>query len=151
MEIKRGGSSEHQYLTCYAPCPATSPKPPPPPPCRPRGTAAGPSGREPWLPYRRFAVILAEDCARIGGDVGCYSFIAVDSHHILLAGLPAHSLALRPARSPGHQFVTRYPKASAITSPPCLLRLLPAGAVAGRGLHPLESAALSRRTWKTGA
>src|ERR1700730_14172650 len=32
-----------------------------------------------WLaytpPYRRFAVILAEDCARIGGDVGCYSFI----------------------------------------------------------------------------
>jgi len=62
------------------------------------------------LPYRRFAVILAEDCARIGGDVGCYSFIAVDSHHILLAGLPAHSLALRPAHSRGHQFVTRYPK-----------------------------------------
>ena len=23
------------------------------------------------LPYRRFAVILAEGCARIGGDVGC--------------------------------------------------------------------------------
>src|SRR6516165_4941689 len=59
------------------------------------------------LPYRRFAVILAEDGARIGGDVGCYSFIAVDSHHILLAGLPAHSLALRPAHSRGHQFVTR--------------------------------------------
>ena len=51
------------------------------------------------LPYRRFAVILAEDCARIGGDVGCYSFIAVDSHHILLAGLPAHSLTLPPAGS----------------------------------------------------
>ena len=51
------------------------------------------------LPYRRFAVILAEDCARIGGDVGCYSFIAVDSHHILLAGLPAHSLTLRPTGS----------------------------------------------------
>ena len=98
------------------------------------------------LPYRRFAVILAEDCARIGGDVGCYSFIAVDSHHILLAGLPAHSLALRPAHSRGHQFVTRYPKASDISLPPCLLRLLPAGAVAGWGLHPLESAALSRRT-----
>jgi hypothetical protein len=49
------------------------------------------------LPYRRFAVILAENCARIGGDVGCYSFIAVDSHHILLAGLPAHSLGLRSA------------------------------------------------------
>src|ERR1700730_4188382 len=26
----------------------------------------------------------------------CYSFIAVDFHHILLASLPAHSLALRP-------------------------------------------------------
>src|SRR5882724_4086035 len=55
-------------------------------------------------------------------------------------------LALRPAHSRGHQFVTRYPKASDISSPPCLLRLLPAGAVAGWGLHPLESAALSRRT-----
>src|SRR5258708_4174187 len=57
-------------------------------------------------------------------------------------------LALRPAHSRGHQFVTRYPKASDISSPPCLLRLLPAGAVAGWGLHPLESAALSRHTPK---
>src|SRR5690242_12328742 len=32
----------------------------------------------------------------------------------------------------------RYPKASDTSSPPCLLRLLPAGAFAGRGLHPLE-------------
>src|SRR6266436_3182071 len=32
----------------------------------------------------------------------------------------------------------RYPKASDISSPPCLLRLLPAGAVAGWALHPLE-------------
>src|SRR6202521_3264895 len=40
------------------------------------------------------------------------------------------------ARSP--YFVTRYPKASDTSSPPCLLRLLPAGAVAGWGLHPLE-------------
>ncbi len=90
------------------------------------------------LPYRRFAVILAEDCARIGGDVGCYSFIAVDSHHILLAGLPAHSLALRPALSRSHQIRDRYPGASDISSPPCLPRLLPAGAVAGWALHPLE-------------
>ena len=50
------------------------------------------------------------------------------------------------ARSP--YFVTRYPKASDISSPPCLLRLLPAGAVAGWDLHPLESAAFSRRTPK---
>ena len=38
------------------------------------------------LPYRRFADVLADACARIGGDVDCYSFIAVDFHHILLAG-----------------------------------------------------------------
>src|ERR1700674_2504405 len=56
------------------------------------------------------------------------------------------SLALRPAHSRCHQFVTRIPKASAISLPPQLLRLLPAGAVAGWGLHPLENAALSRRT-----
>ena len=42
--------------------------------------------------------------------------------------------------------VTCFPEASAISSPPWLLRLLPAGAVAGWDLHPLESAALSRRT-----
>src|SRR5580692_6892554 len=50
------------------------------------------------------------------------------------------------ARSP--YFVTRYPKASDISSPPCLLRLLPAGAVAGWDLHPLENADFSRRTPK---
>jgi hypothetical protein len=98
------------------------------------------------LPYRRFADTLAEACARLGAGVDRYSFTVMDLHHLLLAGLPAHSLALRPAHSRGHQFVTRYPKASDISSPPCLLRLLPAGAVAGWGLHPLESAALSRRT-----
>src|SRR5712672_2207866 len=48
------------------------------------------------------------------------------------------------ARSP--YFVTRYPKASDISSPPCLLRLLPAGAKRRVALHPLGSAALSRRT-----
>ena len=90
------------------------------------------------LPYRRFADVLADACARIGGDVDCYSFTAVDFHHILLASLPAHLLALRPAHSRGHQFRDRYPGASDISSPPCLPRLLPAGAVAGRGLHPLE-------------
>src|SRR6202011_5983778 len=47
-------------------------------------------------------------------------------------------LTLRPAHSRGHQFRDRYPGASDISSPPCLPRLLPAGAVAGRGLHPLE-------------
>jgi hypothetical protein len=48
----------------------------------------------PWLactfPYRRFADILADACARLGADVVRYSFIVVDLHHLLLAGLPAH-------------------------------------------------------------
>src|SRR4051794_26099932 len=50
--------------------------------------------------------------------------------------LARRSLALRPAHSRGHQFVTRYPKASDISSPPCLLRLLPAGANRRVGLAP---------------
>src|SRR6476619_4026547 len=50
--------------------------------------------------------------------------------------LARRSLALRPAHSRCHQFVTRYPKASDISSPPCLLRLLPAGANRRVGLAP---------------
>src|SRR5207248_8759974 len=50
--------------------------------------------------------------------------------------LARRSLALQPAHSRGHQFVTRYPKASDISSPPCLLRLLPAGANRRVGLAP---------------
>jgi len=101
------------------------------------------------LPYRRFAVILAEDGARIGGDVGCYSFIAVDSHHILLAGLPAHSprvAACTLARSP--YVVTAIRRLQT----PRLLHVCSGRfrleRIAGWALHPLESAALSRRTPK---
>ena len=47
-----------------------------------------------WLAYtfpcRRFAPSLAAGHARLGADVGRYSFIAVDLHHLLLAGFPAH-------------------------------------------------------------
>ena len=43
------------------------------------------------IPYRRFADILADACARLGANVDRYSFIAVDFHHILLASLLAHS------------------------------------------------------------
>ena len=60
------------------------------------------------LPCRRFADVLADACARLGADVDRYSFIAVDFHHILLAGLPAHSLELRPAHSRRHLYVTSY-------------------------------------------
>ena len=38
------------------------------------------------LPYRRFADFLADACARLGADADRYSFIAVDLHHLLLAG-----------------------------------------------------------------
>jgi hypothetical protein len=47
-----------------------------------------------WLayafPYRRFADVLTGARARLGADVVRYTFIAVDLHHLLLAGLPAH-------------------------------------------------------------
>jgi hypothetical protein len=42
------------------------------------------------LPCRRFAGALAGACARLGANVGRYSFIATDFHRLLLAGLPAH-------------------------------------------------------------
>ena len=54
-----------------------------------------------WLactyPCRRFAATLADDNARLGADVVRYSFIAVDLHHLLLAGLPAHPCGNSPA------------------------------------------------------
>jgi len=42
------------------------------------------------LPCRRFTLILADASARLGADADRYSFIAADSHRLLLAGLPAH-------------------------------------------------------------
>src|SRR5215470_1492144 len=48
----------------------------------------------PWLayalPYRRFVGVLTDANARLGADVDRYTFIVVDLHHLLLAGLPAH-------------------------------------------------------------
>ena len=49
-----------------------------------------------WLactfPYRRFADHLAEACARLGADVVRYTFIVMDLHLLLLAGLPANRI-----------------------------------------------------------
>ena len=49
-----------------------------------------------WLayafPYRRFADILADACARLGADVARYAFIVTNFHRLLLADLPAHQL-----------------------------------------------------------
>jgi hypothetical protein len=39
------------------------------------------------LPYRRFVCILADTHTRLGANVVRYSFIAMDLHHLLLAGL----------------------------------------------------------------
>jgi hypothetical protein len=49
-----------------------------------------------WLacafPCRRFADSLADVGARLGADVVRYTLIMLDSHQLLLAGLPAHQL-----------------------------------------------------------
>src|SRR5271166_6490258 len=100
------------------------------------------------LPCRRFADVLAGACARLGADVDRYSFIEVDLHHKLLAGLPAHSLELRPAHSRRHLYVTSYTAGfshfvTSMTAP-----VASGWSFAGWGLHPLESAAFSRRTRK---
>src|SRR5258708_17744730 len=92
-----------------------------------------------WAPCRSnlpIRISLPRNHYRVGLHIGifedCSAFTCV----------AACTLARSPIRD-------RYPGASDILSPPCLPRLLPAGAVAGRGLHPLESAALSRRTRTT--
>jgi hypothetical protein len=43
------------------------------------------------LPCRRSVHTLTGNNARCGADVVRYSFIAADLHHLLLAGLPAHT------------------------------------------------------------
>jgi hypothetical protein len=61
-----------------------------------------------WLAYaipcRRFADALADTCARLGADVVCYAFIAVDLHHLLLADLSAHSGVDHVVLGGGFQF-----------------------------------------------
>jgi len=53
-----------------------------------------------WLAYafpcRRFVPALTDNDARLGADVDRYSFIVVDLHHLLLAGLPAHGRRSNP-------------------------------------------------------
>ena len=50
------------------------------------------------LPYRRFADILANVCARLGADVDRYSFTVRDLHPLLLAGF-AGALREPPMRT----------------------------------------------------
>jgi hypothetical protein len=51
------------------------------------------------LPYRRFVDVLTDANARLGADVDRYSFIVVDLHHLLLAGLPAHFESYVPSHA----------------------------------------------------
>jgi hypothetical protein len=51
------------------------------------------------LPYRRFVGVLTDANARLGADVDRYSFIVVDLHHLLLAGLPAHFESYMPSHA----------------------------------------------------
>jgi hypothetical protein len=59
------------------------------------GTRDNSSFAAQWLacahPCRRFTAALTGNSARLGADVDRYSFIVVDLHHLLPAGLPAHS------------------------------------------------------------
>src|SRR5512145_557001 len=54
------------------------------------------------LPYRRFARTLADTGARLGADADRYSFIVVDSHHLLLAGFTGAQNVLYELRNWGH-------------------------------------------------
>ena len=64
-----------------------------------------------WLayahPYRRFASVLADRRARLGADVGRYSFIAEDLHLLSPAGLPAHARIIHEARRSGRREAAR--------------------------------------------
>src|SRR5713101_338009 len=62
----------------------------------------------------------------------------VDLHIVPFEACSAFTRVAACTLARSSYFVTRYPKASDISSPPCLLRLLPAGAVAGWDLHPRE-------------
>ena len=57
------------------------------------------------LPYRRFADILADACARLGADVVRYTFIVMDLHLLLLAGLPAHRIIAFITEAPARHSV----------------------------------------------
>ena len=75
---------------------------------------------------------------------GCRVGLHIDLFEVcsVFTRVAACTLTLSP-------FATRFPKASTISSPPWLLRLLPAGAFRRR-ISPLGSAALSRRTPTSG-
>src|SRR5271169_557298 len=64
------------------------------------------------LPYRRFAAVLTNGNARLGADVGRYSFIVSDFHRLLLAGLPAHFESDMPSHAVRSLVSTSWPSTS---------------------------------------
>ena len=69
------------------------------------------------LPYRRFVGALTDANARLGADVDRYSFIVVDLHHLLLAGLPAHFESYMPSQavtSPSRKKLSAHSRSSPI-------------------------------------
>jgi hypothetical protein len=88
------------------------------------GAAAGRDLRSRTQPYQPSPISLS-----VGLHVGFFETCSAFTH----------VAACTRARSPSRD---RYPEASDISSPPRLLRLLPAGADAGWDLHSLENAAL---------
>ena len=75
------------------------------------GTREEPTFAAQWLAYaipcRRFVNSLAGTDARLRADVVRYAFIVVDLHHLLLAGLPAHSAMGQGRRSGRRLFTVR--------------------------------------------
>jgi hypothetical protein len=61
------------------------------------------------LPYRRFTPAFTDDGARLGADVVRYSFIAVDLHHLLLAGFtgarPPYAFAIMDTASRSRRMI----------------------------------------------
>ena len=86
-------------------------------------------------PVQQMGVLVAQTCQSVSAFPDSTVGSACTSTFSRFA---RRSLALRPAHSRSHQIRGRYPGASDISSPPCLPRLLPAGAIAGWALHPLE-------------
>ena len=69
-----------------------------------------------WIPYRRFAVALADGRARLRVDAGRYSFIVSDLHRLFLPVSPAQceklcivlsALRSEPVREPEEVFPRR--------------------------------------------
>src|SRR5260370_5718114 len=108
------------------------------------------------LPYRRFVAVLADANARLGADVDRYSFIVVDLHHLLLAGLPAHFESYMPSHAvrspPANMRTSQYRTDTPGAQPHALyLRLAPT-LVCGRSelsVRPVENSN-SAYSWPPG-